>query len=69
VIKENANYYVVNVKALKPTTPKTFEEAKGQLVADYQIALESEWIKELRTKFKVDINQDVLAKVNALISN
>ena len=43
--------------------------SSGKLVADYQIALESEWIKELRTKFKVDINQDVLAKVNALISN
>ena len=69
LINENANYYVVNVKALKPKSLKTFEEARGQLVADYQIALESEWIEELRTKFKVNINQDVLAKVNALISN
>ena len=68
VIEENSNFYVVNVTALKPTTQKTFEEAQGQLIADYQIALESEWIQELRTKFKVDINEDVLAKVNVLIS-
>ena len=69
VIEENSNFYVVNITAVKPTSPKTFEEAKGQLVADYQIELESRWINELRDKFKVNINQDVLAKVNALISN
>jgi len=69
VIKENSNFYVINVTALKPTTQKTFEEAKGQLLADYQIVLESEWINDLRAKFKVVINQDVLAKVNAIISN
>ena len=69
VIEENSNFYVVNVTALKPTTQKTFEEAQGQVIADYQIALESEWIQELRTKFKVDIKEGVLSKVNALISN
>ena len=69
VIEDNSNFYVVNITAIKPTSPKTFEEAKGQLVADYQIELESKWINELRDKFKVDINPDVLAKVNALISN
>ena len=69
VIEENSNFYVVNVTALKPTTQKTFEEAQGQVIANYQITLESEWIEELRTKFEVDINESVLAKVNALISN
>ena len=69
VIEEDSNFYVVNITALKPTTPKTFEEAKGQLIADYQVALESEWVKELRAKYEVDINPNVLAKVNALISN
>ena len=69
MIKENSNFYVVNVTALKPTTQKTFEEAQGQLISDYQIALETKWIEELRAKFEVDINESVLAKVNALISN
>ena len=69
MIEENSNFYVVNVTALKPTTQKTFEEAQGQVIANYQITLESEWIEELRTKFEVDINESVLAKVNALISN
>jgi len=69
VIKENNSFYVVNVKEFKPKSQKTFEEAKGQLIADYQIALESKWTQELRAKFKVDVNESVLAKVNALISN
>lgn len=69
VIEENSNFYVVNVTALKPSAQKTFEEAQGQLIADYQIALESELIKELRAKFKVEINEPALAKVKALISN
>ena len=69
IIEENSNFYVVNVTSLKPATPKTFEEAKGQSIADYQIALESEWIQELRAKFEVDINESVFTKVNALISN
>ena len=69
VIEENSNYYVINVTTAKPVTVKTLEEAKGQVVADYQVVLESEWVKELRTKFGVEINEDVLQKVNELISN
>jgi peptidyl-prolyl cis-trans isomerase SurA len=69
VIKENNSFYVVNVKEFKPKSQKTFEEAKGQLIADYQIALESKWTQGLRAKFEVDVNESVLAKVKALISN
>ena len=69
VIEENSNYYVINVTTAKPVTVKTLEEAKGQVIADYQLVLESEWVKELRAKFGVEINEDVLQKVNELISN
>ena len=69
VIKENSNYYVVNVTELKPSIQKTFEEAKGQLISDYQTELELKWIQELRSKYTVKVNQDVLSKVKLLISN
>ena len=69
VIKENANYYVVNVTELKPSTQKTFEDAKGQLISDYQTELELKWIQELRSKYTFKVNQDVLSKVKLLISN
>ena len=69
IIEENSNYYIINVTAVNPAAHKTFEEAKGQLIADYQTVLESDWIKELRDKYEVNINSSVLQKVNTLISN
>lgn len=37
-----------------------FADARGQVVADYQQYLESEWVKGLRAKYPVVINQEVL---------
>jgi len=69
VIQENSNYFVVNVTALKPSKQKSFEEAKGQLISDYQTELELNWIQELRSKYSVKVNEEVLSKVKLLISN
>jgi peptidyl-prolyl cis-trans isomerase SurA len=50
--------YVFEV--LKPE-PKTLEEARGIITADYQNFLEQEWIKELKAKYPVVINEEILA--------
>ncbi|RZK55258.1 MAG: hypothetical protein EOO91_14420 [Pedobacter sp.] len=42
---------------------KTFDEVRGQVVADYQQYLENEWIKTLRAKYNVKINDDELKKL------
>ncbi|MBS3992168.1 MAG: peptidylprolyl isomerase [Bacteroidetes bacterium] len=47
---------------LKPST-KTFEEAKGSLMNDYQQYLDSKWIADLRKEYKVKINQKELKKL------
>ncbi|HTM99055.1 MAG TPA: hypothetical protein VL088_09950 [Pedobacter sp.] len=39
---------------------KAFDEVRGQVIADYQQSLENEWIKILRTKYTVKINDDEL---------
>ncbi|MCX8018890.1 MAG: peptidylprolyl isomerase [Chitinophagaceae bacterium] len=46
----------------KPT-PRSFAEAKGMVINDYQALLEKELDEKLRKKFPVTINQDVLAKM------
>lgn len=46
-----------------PPQPKQLNEAKGIITADYQSYLEKEWIQELRNKYKVVINYDVLKLV------
>ena len=44
-------------KTLK--APATWDDEKGKVTTDYQDYLEAEWIKVLRAKYPVEINQDV----------
>jgi len=43
--------------------PKTLSDARGLITADYQNFLEQEWIKELKKKYTVTVNQDVLSQI------
>jgi len=36
----------------------------GQLTADYQSAVEKEWVAELRKKYTFTVNEEVLKTVN-----
>ncbi|MFP4019406.1 MAG: peptidylprolyl isomerase [Bacteroidales bacterium] len=47
---------------------KTLKEARGEVIADYQEQLEEEWINELREKYQVDINQEILEEVKQELS-
>lgn len=49
--------YVVNLYT--QSAQKSFEEAKGQLINDYQDELESKWISDLKKKYPVKINTPV----------
>ncbi|MDX2189402.1 MAG: peptidylprolyl isomerase [Bacteroidota bacterium] len=61
--EKNQRYYVVDVKQVLEPEPKTFEEARGQIISDYQAYLEKEWIESLRKKHTVFINNDEVAKI------
>jgi len=52
--------YVLNIEAPRA---KTFEEAKGKVISDYQEFLEEQWLEDLKLKYSVDVNQAVLDKV------
>lgn len=43
-----------------PAGTKKFNEAKGYIIADYQDYLEQEWVKDLKARYPVEINQSVL---------
>lgn len=62
-IKKNNQVVFVDVKKLLPSQPKTLEEAKGMVTADYQSYLEKEWIESLRKKYPVKIHQEVVDTV------
>jgi len=60
ISKKNGSIEVVKISELLPAEPKTLEEAKGYVVADYQEYLENIWINNLRQTYPVKVNEDVL---------
>jgi peptidyl-prolyl cis-trans isomerase SurA len=53
----------VNIKKVLPPAPKSLDEAKGLITADYQNVLEKEWISSLRAKYPVIVHQEVVDTV------
>jgi peptidyl-prolyl cis-trans isomerase SurA len=50
-------FYIVEIKRLIPPGVKTFEEARSQVISDYQDYLEKNWVADLRKKYPVKINK------------
>ncbi|WP_066224913.1 peptidylprolyl isomerase [Formosa haliotis] len=65
----NGGYIVAKVNEVLPKTPKTFEEAKGSVISDYQAEKEDRWMQDLHAKYTVTINESVLTKVRNQINN
>ena len=53
---------VCNREVRKPE-PKTLKEARGLVTSDYQVELEQKWVKSLKERYPVKINEKVLDKV------
>ncbi len=54
--------YVKINKVLPPMT-KELSEARGYIIADYQSELEKKWVDELRQKYPVKVNEEVLKSI------
>ncbi len=63
MMPKNGKPVMIVVHKVIRNQPKTLDEAKGLITSDYQSYLEQEWIRELRAKYPVSINQEV---VNAM---
>ena len=50
---DNTASFAYIVKVYTESTPRTFNEAKGLVMNDYQTRLEEEWIKALKKKYPV----------------
>ena len=48
-----------------PENQKSFEDAKGNVISDYQTFKEENWVNTLKAKYKVVVNKDVLQKVKS----
>lgn len=45
---------------IEKARPKTLDEARGYVIADYQEQLEKEWIETLKKEYKIDVKKRVL---------
>ena len=50
----------VSVEKIIPPTPKTMDEARGYIIADYQDQLEKDWVASLQSKYPVKVDDAVL---------
>jgi len=55
-------YTAVYGKKLK--SPKELSDVRQLVVADYQEYLEKQWLDQLRKRYQVTVNEDVLQTVN-----
>ncbi|PIA82237.1 peptidylprolyl isomerase [Gaetbulibacter sp. 4G1] len=69
IYKHNNAFIVVKVKEVLPEIIKTFEEAKGLIISDYQAYKEKNWVEQLKEKYKIVVNQEALNKVKNQIKN
>lgn len=68
VIDNEDNYqFVVVYDLLKPSF-RTLSEAQGMVLADYQSHLMKTWIKDLRSKYQIQIKREVLLSVKEALS-
>ncbi len=65
IFEKDGRYFVVVFDKIIAPTNKTFDEARGIVISDYQTYLEQQWLKELKDKYEVKMNDDVLKKVIA----
>ena len=69
VYQHNDAFHVIDVKAVLPAGNKTLDEAKGNVINDYQTELETKWIDELYERFKVEVDEKALKAVKDIINN
>ncbi len=57
------SYTFRKVEEILPVSFKSIDEARGYIIADYQDYLEVMWVEELKTKYPVQLNENVFASL------
>jgi len=60
---ETNSWRVINLIRYYEPEPKKLKEIRGIVIADYQSFLDEEWLKELKNKYPVKINNKILEEL------
>ena len=69
IYNHNEGYVVVLIKSVLPKELKSFDDARGQIISDYQTYKEEKWLQELQNIYPIQVNDDVLTKIKNQIKN
>jgi peptidyl-prolyl cis-trans isomerase SurA len=61
---DNSSSFAYIIRSYNQPMQRSFAEAKGMLINDYQVILDNQWIESLRKKYPVKIDQKVLADIS-----
>lgn len=61
---DNSSSFAYIKKIYPQPQPRSFTEARGLVINDYQNELEEKWIAELKKKYPVTVNQQVLESIS-----
>ena len=63
IVLNDGSYILVDIHQVLPSSPKELDEVRGKVISDYQNELESKWLIELKSKYSVKINKDILFSI------
>jgi len=63
IIEDNGRFKGAVIIEVQAPRAKELLETKGPVISAYQAYLETTWLEELRAKYKVSVNEDVLSEV------
>lgn len=60
---------VIMIKKINEPVPLSFSEIQGEMLAGYQEFLENEWVKQLKQKYAVKIDNGVFSEIKKSLGN
>ena len=60
IVLKDKSYILIDIHQVLPSGVKQLNETRGKVISDYQNALEIEWLANLKSKYSVKINTEVL---------
>ena len=65
--QKNNGIILADILSIKKESYKDFEDVRGKILPGYQEYLEEKWIAELREKYKVYVNRELMEKLKSEI--
>ena len=60
IVLKDGSYIIIDIHKLIPSGAKELNETRGKVISDYQNLLEKEWLLDLKSKYVVKINMEIL---------